>query len=425
MYNTEIDKFRNKIINGHVLDALRIVPDKSVKMIITSPPYYKLRKYGAACLWRDGWYGELGDEPTFKLFIEHLILIFKECFRVLRDDGTIWVNLGDSYYNDNKSNYKGVTNEGIASKTADHLKSIGRVKVQKQGLKPKSLMNIPGRFAIAMTDELQYILRNRIVWYKPNCMPSDAKDRFTVNFEDLFFFSKKEKYYFEQQFEDHLEESIKRALRGSSAKNKYNKEDHLPDGVHIPTMSKGREHQGYENMHEKVANGETLLNPLGSNKRCVWKIATQPYKEDHFAAFPEELVTIPIQAGSPEFVCSVCGKPRIKLFKPTGNMKKWNNSNKCKTADHIKASPSSSLKTKEVKEKAFAGWQECECKVPDGVEKWKPGIVMDIFGGRGTTGDVSNKLKRDFIVVEMVPKFAEMAQKNTNHLFNSVEIVTV
>jgi site-specific DNA-methyltransferase (adenine-specific) len=227
-----------ELIQGDALSELKKLPDESVNCCVTSPPYWALRDYGVK--------GQLGLEPTFQEYITKLCDIFDEVKRVLRKDGTCWVNIGDTY----NANFRWGKKE-TASK--EQLGNRGTVDFMgKQGTISKCLLQIPSRFAIEMTNR-GWILRNEIIWYKPNCMPSSVKDRFTVDFEKIFFFVKNKKYWFETQYE--------------KAKT-YEKDD-------------------------------IKQNPQGRNKRCVWRITTKPYKEAHFATFPEDLVETPIKAGCP------------------------------------------------------------------------------------------------------------------------------
>ena len=147
----------------------------------------------------------------------------------------------------------------------------------------KSLIGIPERFAISMTDA-GWIRRNTIIWYKPNCMPSSADDRFTVDFEYLYFFTKKTKYWFEQQFQPYAESSFDRY--------KYNVADH--------NVSEDKRKDGWVTTKNREERKKVDMNPSGANKRCVWKIPTQSYSDAHFATYPEELVYTPIKAGCPK-----------------------------------------------------------------------------------------------------------------------------
>jgi len=168
------DDFIDQIICSNNLDILKTLPNESINCCITSPPYWALRDYGID--------GQLGLEPTFQEYLDKLIAIFDEVKRVLRKDGTCWVVLGDTYSG-------GVNNNGskkvYGAKTLKPIKAIG--------FQCKSLLQIPSRFSIMMTDH-GWILRNEIIWYKPNAMPSSVKDRFTVDFEKVFFFVKNKKY---------------------------------------------------------------------------------------------------------------------------------------------------------------------------------------------------------------------------------------
>ena len=180
----------NHIYCGDCLELMKDIPDGSVDCCITSPPYWGLRDYGLEPVtWTDGTTHSLGLEPDFRLYIAHLIQIFDEVKRVLKPTGTCWVNLGDSYSGSGSPG--GDFRNGKGGDT--YLRPYNR-----KGLPAKSLCQIPSRFSIAMSDA-GWILRNEIVWWKRNCMPSSAKDRFTVDFEKVFFFTKQGRYWFEQQ----------------------------------------------------------------------------------------------------------------------------------------------------------------------------------------------------------------------------------
>ncbi len=320
----------DKIYQGHAIDFMRTLPGNHVNCIITSPPYWGLRDYGIdPIIWdgdpecphdfnaeiytnihsgstksdmvRDGtlndfnsksqfcskcgaWFGSLGLEPTFQLYIQHLIQIFDECKRILRDDGTLWVNIGDTYassgsqetrfwHGDNPGKHK-FNGDGELSKGYS-----GRCRTDQ--IIAKCLCDIPFRFSIAMIDS-GWIKRNTIIWHKKNCMPSSAKDRFTVDFEYIFFFTKSKRYYFEQQFEPLTDdwETAKKKVKITNKRQKKN----------IPWR-----------FNDLYRNRTAFpLNPRGRNKRCVWSINTRSFSEAHFATFPETLIEPMIQAGCPE-----------------------------------------------------------------------------------------------------------------------------
>ena len=195
-----MDKFLNQIICGDCLDELKKIPDESVDMVMTSPPYWALRDYGVE--------GQLGLEPTFQEYINRLCDIFDEVKRVLKKEGTCWVNMGDTYANSGGLSNSAPDRAGGKPKgtrgTQPSAIAKGGYERPDSGTISKCLLQIPSRFAIEMTNR-GWILRNSIVWWKPNCMPSSVKDRFTVDYEMLFFFTKSKKYYFETQYEPYTE----------------------------------------------------------------------------------------------------------------------------------------------------------------------------------------------------------------------------
>jgi site-specific DNA-methyltransferase (adenine-specific) len=235
----------NKIIQGDCLAVLKTLKSESIDCVITSPPYWALRDYGVK--------GQLGLEPTFQEYINKLCNIFDEIKRVLKKTGTCWVNLGDTYYGGGRNRGGDFKNMSIKQRSNRGTRDINATTSFKWNheLETKNLCQIPFRFSIEMVNR-GWILRNVIIWHKPNCMPSSVKDRFTVDFEYIFFFVKNKKYWFEKQYEPHL-----------------------------------------------TQENRDFLNPLGRNKRSVWSIPTKPYKEAHFATFPPALVAIPIKAGCP------------------------------------------------------------------------------------------------------------------------------
>jgi len=263
------DDFIDQVVCGNSLDILKTIPDESINCCITSPPYWALRDYKID--------GQLGLEPSFKEYLDKLIAIFDEVKRVLRKDGTCWVVLGDTYSGSGNG-----SNDYRNGTSKNYRKCVTLYQGQKSGktnLSDKSLLQIPSRFAILMSDK-GWILRNEIIWYKPNAMPSSVKDRFTVDFEKIFFFVKNKKYYFEQQFEPY-QESINRW-----------------GGVYLKANGNSTWDEGTK--QNTYRNRSLRPNDKGRNKRCVWQIATKPFKEAHFAVFPPTLVVPMIKAGCPE-----------------------------------------------------------------------------------------------------------------------------
>lgn len=273
-----IDK--NKIYTGHALEILKSFDDKSINMCITSPPYWSLRDYNTTPVkWNDDWNGELGAEPDFEQYINHLCDVFDEVKRVLKDDGTCWVNIGDTYGGSCLGLSYGVRSKGKKSflKTTDYLPKVAH----SRGIHSKSLLLIPFRFAIEMINR-GWTIRNVIIWHKPNGTPESVKDRFTNDFEYLFFFSKSKKYYFEQQFEPYANTTVQRSKRNNNSKK--------------TGQYKGLTVEHLQKMREKILSDESK----GRNKRAVWHISTTGFKGAHFATYPTKLIETPIKAGCPE-----------------------------------------------------------------------------------------------------------------------------
>jgi len=367
----------NRIYQGDCLEVLKTFPDNSIDCCVTSPPYYALRDYGVN--------GQIGLETTFTEYINKLLDLFDEVKRVLKPSGACWVNLGDSYsgsggWNEWKEEWTSKTKQ-CKTKQANILYS----KLRDKSIIPKSLMQIPARFSIGMTDR-GWILRNEIIWYKRNCMPSSATDRFTVDFEKLFFFVKNKKYYFEQQFENFESNDYDRKRMESR------KEYH------------GKWSEGYNSM-PNLQRAFVAGSQQGRNKRCVWTINTKPYKEAHFATFPETLIETPIKAGCPEFICTKCGKAREKIIESEQR------SNKPKSNANVKTNNDNSGKINrnnlsgDLREKHEI-IKSCNCNAP-----FSGGIVLDPFFGSGTTGVVALKQNKNFVGIELNPEYIEIAEK--------------
>ena len=263
----------NTIHTGDALDVLRTMPDNSVDCCVTSPPYWGLRDYNV------DW--QLGQEDTPEAYIHALLAVFNEAQRVLKPAGTCFVNLGDTYAGGGAGTTKNADISAYIRKSKhSYILPNGTAKsaIYRGTNKHKSLLMTPYRFAWQMI-EAGWVLRNIIIWHKPNQMPSNAKDRFTVDFEPIFFFVKKQKYYFCQQLEPYTK-SLDRwagdnlAARGQSA------------------WAAGTGQQIYRNRNMRP-------NPAGRNMRAVWSINTKPFKGAHFATYPEKLVERLLLAGCP------------------------------------------------------------------------------------------------------------------------------
>lgn len=258
-----------RILIGDAREQLRTLPEQSVHTCVTSPPYFGLRDYGMV--------GQMGLEQTPDDYVAGMVDLFREVRRVLRDDGTLWLNLGDSYANDGK--WGGHTG-GKAAK-ALHGSPIGRNK-KCTGLKPKDLIGIPWRVAFALQADGWY-LRQDIIWNKPNPMPESVRDRCTKAHEYIFMLTKSPRYYYDHKI------TAEQAVTQSDKK--------WTDGGRDKQRGHGRRHAGFNGRY-----AEHLMTdgpPKTRNRRSVWTVAPKPFKEAHFATYPPELIEPCILAGCP------------------------------------------------------------------------------------------------------------------------------
>lgn len=258
----------NQLILGNCLDILPTLPAASVNCVITSPPYFGLRDYGMD--------EQIGLEQTPAEYTQKLVSVFRECWRVLRDDGTLWLNLGDSY-------------NGSGKGPAECTSQLGKVleaqamntRSNVEGLKPKDLIGIPWRVAFALQDDGWY-LRSDIIWHKPNPMPESVTDRPTKSHEYIFLLTKSQKYYYDYE-----------AIREDANPEHFGryKYDFWPEGTK-EQGGQGRPNGDHNTGGKKEYDGKR-------NKRTVWTVPTSPYKGAHFATFPPDLIKPMILAGCP------------------------------------------------------------------------------------------------------------------------------
>jgi len=285
-----------RIIQGDALNVLKTLPDKSVQMCVTSPPYYGLRDYGVD--------GQIGLEDTPEQFIQRLVDVFREVRRVLKDDGTLWVNIGDSYCGTgNKGDYKDPKNPN--GRNGQKMAVNGKLG---GAYKSKDLIGIPWMLAFALRADGWY-LRQDIIWHKPNPMPESVKDRCTKAHEYIFLLSKSKKYYFDsksisepvaQSTIDRLQQNIDAKAGSVIQGGEYSK----PMKACMPKFG-GSKYGDSCDTHFRTKSGREY-NPIPCgdggyprrNKRDVWTVTTKPYKGAHFATFPEDLIEPCILAGS-------------------------------------------------------------------------------------------------------------------------------
>lgn len=307
----------NRIIQGHAIEVLRTFPDECVDCVVTSPPYWNMRNYatdpivwggredcdhewseeiktgqttpqtkykaakeaftqtsGCFCLKCGAFLGELGGEPTIKLFVAHLCDVFDEVKRVLTPAGACFVNMGDTYY----SNHGGGNLGKVNKEVTEQLLSCKNRTLAKE-LQEGCLCLVPYRFAVEMTDR-GWILKNNIVWEKDNAMPQSSPRKFSPNFEAIFFFVKNKDYYFKQQIEPYTEPI-----------NRWGGENLKADGESLWDEGTGQ---------ETYRDRSLRPNPEGRNMRCIWRINTEASRVKHWAAYPRRLVQIPVDATCPE-----------------------------------------------------------------------------------------------------------------------------
>ena len=257
----------NKIITGNAIEVLKELPDCTADCCITSPPYLGLRDYGVN--------GQIGLEKSVEAYINRLTDIFKEVRRVLKNDGTLWLNIGDSYVSSNS---------------------------EYSNCKRKDLIGVPWLLAFALRNDGWY-LRQDIIWEKPNAMPESVKDRCTKSHEYIFLFSKQSKYYFDYEaikepavgFNNIVPAGSKGTLKPNSRLRKGNSRTFRGGGAYTKGQSFNN---SAEITRESHGNNENMTGLR--NKRSVWTVATQGYKEAHFATFPEKLIEPCVIAGSRE-----------------------------------------------------------------------------------------------------------------------------
>jgi|TARA_R100001530_G_scaffold119140_1_gene86291 DNA modification methylase len=374
-----------RILVGDVFDKLRELPDESVHCVVTSPPYWGLRDYSVA--------GQIGLEPTVGEHIEVMVRVFREVRRVLRKDGTVWLNYGDCYHN-----------------IRTHMQGGANRATRHQGLKEKDLCMMPARLAIALQEDGWWI-RSEIIWAKPNPMPESVTDRPTSSHEKVFLLTKSARYFYDSE-----------AVRVPAARPDWRDES---DSVTTnPCRNDGGNTKRNPKRDKQTRRGSTPRHD-GANLRNVWHIATRSYPGAHFATFPPALVEPCIKAGTSEKgVCPECGVPWVRETE-TGEL-----SGEAKihthgrpAADERGVSGSSALRTngRTWREIKTLGWSlSCEC---GGVPV--PAVVLDLFAGSGTVGLVADRLDRDSILIELNPDYAEMARQRLDAdggMFSKTEI---
>jgi site-specific DNA-methyltransferase (adenine-specific) len=390
-----------RIIPGDCIEGLRTLPDASVHCCVTSPPYWGLRDYGHD--------GQIGLEATPEAYVARMVEVFREVRRVLREDGTLWLNLGDSYVHNTEKHppQRGTDPKMATCNRAAASESTGVRKGQATGLPSKNLVGIPWRVAFALQAD-GWWLRQDIIWHKPNPMPESVRDRCTKAHEYVFLLTKSERYYYDAEA---VSEAQTTSGQGGFS-NKATLKSVVLGAVHKPSLV-------------------NATNDGRRNRRSVWTITTKPYSGAHFAVMPSDLVEPCIKAGCPEQCCPVCGRGWgrvVEKGKPVSassenrfatNKKRdeaycrndggtLGNMNGKIWAEHKAANPDK-----------FLGWAPaCECAATGTI----PGTVLDPFAGSGTTLAVAAELGRSGIGCELNPEYIQLAEQRIKDARASVAL---
>lgn len=433
----------SRILQGDWIEQLRTLPDRSIQCVITSPPYWGLRDYrNPPWDWPEFKYqpmaglnevlvpamsAALGLEDSPEAFVGHLAYGFREIYRVLRDDGTCWLNLGDGYastaakWGGSQGNLPCRQNTNRGSKRRSKCKF-------PEGIGHKDLCGIPWRVAFALQADGWY-LRSDIIWHKPNPMPESVTDRPTKSHEYIFLLSKKGRYFYDA-------EAIREPASGTAhdrggglnpkaranGPNSRMVTERTPNGMeHKPNPSAWNVRSKQNESFSAAVTG--LVS--NRNKRSVWTVRSQPYSEAHFATFPEDLIKPCILAGtSARGACSKCGAPWERIVK-TGqpdlvhqkacgaDRSGQYHGQSTKEYGAALAQDASATKARILAgmcEKKTVGWKPtCKCRELQTV----PCVVLDPFLGSGTTALVAMELARDWIGIDCNAEYLELARERT------------
>jgi DNA modification methylase len=438
-----------QIYQGNCLEVLKTLPPESVQMVVTSPPYLGLRNYGI-----EGQFGlesspDCGRHGLVKLrtdleqdwlfyamyqlqnagldtmcrpeqvpadisecfepaecgecYVCKLVAVFREVRRILRNDGTVLLNLGDSYAATHQGRQGTSHSDSFHSTGQAYIDNVTGTRREKEipdGLKPKDLIGIPWRTALALQADGWY-LRSDIIWHKTNSMPESVIDRPTKSHEYLFLLAKSEKYFYDAE-----------AVKEQSSSN--------------PVSSARRKRKDFSTVGTKELQGSVYgqsgkgLNSENKgetrNRRSVWTIPTKSFRGCHFATFPPALVEPCILAGTSEKGCCIkCGAPWKRILERGEPIRIREGSDTSAAAAQEEATgrhgDNSIFKTGCKAAMKTIGWEPtCSC----GSQEVVPCTILDCFGGAGTTGLVADQLGRDAILIELNPEYCAMAEKRIN-----------
>ena len=359
------------------------LPDACIDLIMTSPPYWQLRSYSDQ---GEHYEGQIGSEPTPGEYLDNLLDCTREWMRVLKPSGSIFVNCGDKYANDTKW-------DGNRKRpSSKHGKTEIIRRKQNTGFPPKSLMGLPWRYAIRCIDELGLILRAEIIWEKVNGLPESVTDRVRRSHEQVFHFTKQQKYFtaVDEIREPYIE----------------------PDRVRSDTFGGNSAAKGVRHAGPGIYTGP--VNSLGKLPGSVWSIPSSPLKVpewvgvDHFAAYPPELCRRIILGWSPSGICMKCSKPRRPIVDKPG-LTGHNNNPFSRDGSNLKSTIDGGQKIWNERMKNPDRIIGYACACPDDSAPTSPSVVLDPFGGTGTTAMTADVLGRNAISVDMSMDYCKLA----------------
>ena len=441
------------ILQGHVVDVLRGLPVECVHCVVSSPPYWGLRTYGTApqvwggdgscphlwetvtiasgngqvthpmiaetlnsasatrsprgstsCVKCGAWKGELGLEPTPELYVDHLADVFDALWRVLRPDGSLWLNLGDTYC----THLAGLTGakrwkaSTLTVRDRTGPEQAGSIDKRPPGLKEKDLVGIPWAVAFELRRR-GWFLREDIIWAKRNPMPEPVRDRPTRSHEYVFLLTKSPRYFYDAEaVREPIQESSLRRLR-----------HHLPNPRDNPRYH-SKHPRGDFRRFPMLAN----TDPRGRNLRSVWSIATQPYPGAHFATFPEALAEVCIRAGtSAKGACASCGTPWIHEVRAEGGGigHDWF------PDKSLAVGRGQGIAVPAIHDGTYRridmGFRiACSCPTRQVV----PCVVLDPFMGSGTILAVARRLRRRSVGIDLNPAYADLAKERIDDAVESL-----